>query len=136
MMVVVDASVIIKIITEERGSDAAAARVMLADERIAPDWIRLEVASGLSKKVRMAGLPIEQARASLSAMDFFLTELADTNALVDRAFALSVLMEHALYDCLYLALAEARGCILLTADAKFVAATVRNNLSRHVELLS
>ena len=136
MMFVVDASVIIKIITEERGSDAAAARVMSADARIAPEWIGIEVASGLSRKVRMAGLPIEQARASLNAMELFLTELADTRALVDRAFALSISMGHAMYDCLYLALAESRECIMLTADAKFVAATVRHDLSRHVELIA
>lgn len=136
MTIVVDASVVIKIITEEPGSEAATLRVMDADERIAPAWVRLEVTNGLSKKVHAAGLTIDQARSGLGAIDLFLTELVDTEGLYERAFSLSIDLRHAMYDCLYLALAEERGGVLVTADAKFLAKLADHRLSRHVELIA
>lgn len=136
MTIVVDASVLIKIVTDEPGSDAAAARVFREDDRIAPDWIRIEIAAGLLKKVRMDGLPIDQAQAGIESVDVFLTGLADTDGLTARALSMSFVLRHALYDCLYLALAEHVGCVLVTADAKFVGKALEHGLAAHIELLA
>ena len=55
-MLVVDASVIMKVLTEEVGSDLAVERLAQAPARTAPDWLTVEIASALSKKIRYGGL--------------------------------------------------------------------------------
>jgi predicted nucleic acid-binding protein len=46
--------------------------------------------------------------------------LHPTAPLLLRAMALAIATRRAVYDCIYLALAEAEGCELVTADDQFV----------------
>jgi predicted nucleic acid-binding protein len=131
-MIVADASVVVKVLTEEFGS-AAATRTIADNEIIVPDLIELEVASALSKKVRYAGLPVDQAASALEALSLVVPDRHDTADLLERAFALSVSIRHALYDCIYLALAEREGCILVTADEKFLAVVQQSELAKQIE---
>ncbi|WP_374142511.1 type II toxin-antitoxin system VapC family toxin [Sphingomonas sp.] len=134
-MLIVDASVVMKLLTREGGSTIAIDRVSRAQERTAPDWIQAEIASALAKKVRYAGLPIETAREAFAALPLILPDLAPTAPLLASAIELSVELSHALYDCLYLALALQTGGKLLTADHKFVTVVSLSQYHRQVELL-
>lgn len=134
-MIVLDASVVLKLLTEEPGSDAALARVSREPDRVAPDWVHVEIAAALSKKVRYAGLPIEAAREYMKAVPLVMTEIADTASLLDVALDLSVALQHALYDCVYMAMAIEERCTVLTADRKFYHAAERGGLGQHLELL-
>lgn len=124
-MIVLDASVAVKLVTEELGSEAALRRVTEEAERIAPDWIKIEVASALTNKVRRTDLGMETATIALRALPDFFTEIADSDQLIEPTMALSVELDHAFYDCLYLALALNRGCRLITDDRQFAAAASR-----------
>jgi predicted nucleic acid-binding protein len=135
MMIVADASVVVKVLTEEPGS-ASATRTISENDVVVPDFIQFEVASALSKKVRYAGLPAEQAAKALEALPLVVPDRHDTTGLIDRAFALSISIRHALYDCLYLALAEHMDCPLVTADGKFVAAVEQAGLGVRIERLA
>lgn len=135
-MIVVDASVVIKLLTEEKGSDLAVLRVARETERTAPDWLHAEIASALSKKVRYAGLPIVQARQSLAAVSSIIPDMISSFGLLEAAMALSIELRHAFYDCLYLTLAVERRCVMITADRKFFETVAATSYRERIELLA
>lgn len=80
-------------------------------------------------------MPPNAARASLEALPSFFSELFPTEELLRDAFELSLELEHAMYDCLYLALALRQDAALVTADAAFVTAAHRGGYAAQVRLL-
>lgn len=135
-MIVLDASVVIKLLTQEQGSAEAVDRIEREQDRIAPDWLHAEIASALSKKVRYGGLPVEQANKALGAVASIMPDLVPATALLDAALEMSITLRHALYDCLYLALAIERRCVMLTSDRKFVTVVSESVYRDHIELLA
>lgn len=135
-MIVVDASVVIKLVTREPGAYAALARIVAEEERWAPGWMRLEVANALARKVRDDGLPFTTANAALAAVEHYVTNTVDSIGLLDETFALALRIRHAMYDCLYLALALRYDSIVVTHDVGFVRACKQAGLTGNVELLS
>lgn len=120
-MLVADASVLIKVLTREEGTEVARAVLLEADRVIAPDLVKLEVASGLSKKVRYHGLPREQAVVALEALPQFVSDFIPFDTLITPSFDLSLRLAHAIQDCVYLALAVEQDCQLATNDQRFAA---------------
>ena len=119
MTVIIDASVAFKWLAEEDDSDAAFA-LLDQYELYAPILLMHEIANGLWKKVRR-----EQIDRSVSFSDELnripqLVSLIDETAHVARALEIGREFGHAIYDCVYLAVAEARSDRLVTADAKFM----------------
>jgi predicted nucleic acid-binding protein len=135
-VIVIDATVAIKLLTREPGADAALARIIDEPERIAPDWIRIEIANALARKVRRHGLTEDAARAGLAGIETVITREVPTRSLLDQAFDLSIKLSHAMYDCLYLALAEREQGVLVTHDVNFAMAVRRAGLAERVELLT
>jgi predicted nucleic acid-binding protein len=133
---VFDASVVVKVLTEEAQSDLATSVMAAESDRIAPDILPLEVASALSKKVRYAGLPRDRIDRALHALPDLLVEQVPLASLLDKAITFSIDLSHPLYDCLYLALAEQRDCVLVTADEKFAKVVSASRVAHRVELLS
>lgn len=123
-MIVVDASVIVKWFIPE--VDAAPAKTLLAtaDELVAPELARIEVASALIRKgirQELTGADVESTlRAWFRALadgQIFLLPNADD---IEAAAKLALELQHPLPDCLYLAAAERLGVALITADRTFV----------------
>lgn len=135
-MIVIDASVLVKVLTGEFGGEAALESVSVERDRIAPDWVQLEVASAIAKKVNTGELRRVGAEAALRKLSEVVTEVVPSLELIDRAFELSLVLKHAIYDCLYLALAERLQCILVTADAKFVRAVAASPHRHSIRLLA
>ena len=118
MKLTVDASVVVKWYVSEKYSEEA--RLLLGHrlERYAPDFVLVELANVFWKKARMGeiGDPhsyfqelsrIRQAVALISSAD-----------LIERAAQIAAQIDHPVYDCLYIACAEATGSTLITADRK------------------
>lgn len=124
MPLVVDASVAVKWLVKEDGSDRAEA--LKAEDLHAPSLIRIEVANVLRTLATSGRL--EDAEA-LQALDLFLDApvrlYEPTDALMRGALAFALRLEHPIYDCLYLALAVELGTRLVTADRRFHRATER-----------
>lgn len=135
MTLVVDASVAVKFLTWERGSQEAFTYLDAEDPLIAPDIVVPEVANALWKKVRNSELLEVHAEAGLDDLPQFFVRLTPTLELMKSAFNLSFRLRHAVYDCVYLALAIRDGATLVTADEKFAKAVVRGRLERHIEVL-
>lgn len=131
-MLVVDASVAFKWVVRETGTEAAA--TLLHRPLIAPDLLVAEVGGALTKKVRRSEIGVVQARQGLeevrSRMQFVPSE-----GLHEAAFDLSLALHHAMYDCYYLALADALDLRMVTADAVFAGKVRQSALAGRVHLL-
>ena len=124
-MLVVDASVAVKFVTEEPGSDAAYGIVVGTEALLAPDWLLAEVASAMWSKVKRSVLLRIHAERNLAHVPDFFARLFPASELLPEAFRLSFELKHPVYDCLYLALAIRERAGLVTADQDFFRAIDR-----------
>jgi predicted nucleic acid-binding protein len=116
--IVVDASIAVRWLLKLPGFEKAEALVTRADTIIAPDLIVSETTNALWKAVVFARLPVADAQTALESLNSLLQQLAPTATYRQRALAIAVELQHPVYDCFYLALAEARSCRLITYDQR------------------
>jgi len=135
-VIVLDASVAVKLVSEEAGSDAALERVGAAGRIIAPDWMLLEVTHALWKKAHQSRADEAVAESGVKALKQVVDAFFPADDLLSAALALSFQLQHPVYDCLYLALAQAEGAVVLTADEKFVRAATQHGHGGQTELLA
>ena len=137
-MIVLDASVAVKPYLEEPGADAASEVLAGTEKLLAPELVRLEVASALCRRVRLGELEAGEAelrcRHWLAQLDKGLFVLTPDRDLLPEAVALATKLKHPLADCLYLAVAIRAHAPLLTADRRFYDRA--RPLYKHITLLS
>lgn len=116
-MIVVDASVVIAALLPEPHQPRA--RDLLADEAcIAPDLLINECVNAVWKNVRTGNILDEEGRIAVSILGSARIGLESSAPLAERALALSLALDHAAYDCFYLALAEEREVAIVTLDGR------------------
>ena len=113
---VIDASVAIKWVIEETGTKEALA--LRRHRLLAPDLLVAECANILWKKVRRRELTEDEAAFAARLLARADIGLEPMRGLLGSATALAIALDHPAYDCVYLALAEARGCDFVTADER------------------
>lgn len=123
MTIIVDASTAIKWVLVEDGKPEAMALFREAP-LIAPGLMPIECANILSTRVRRGLISTADAQEALETILAAPVGIRAGEPLIPRAYALSVELGRSAYDCLYLALAEAEGGVMVTADLKFVRAVV------------
>jgi predicted nucleic acid-binding protein len=115
LSLVIDASVAIKWVVAETGSDAA---LRLRQERLfAPDLLIPECANILWKKVRRGELSELEALLAARLLERSDIQLEPMRPLLEASARLALALDHPAYDCVYLALAESLACEFVTADA-------------------
>lgn len=119
MKVVVDASVAIKWFVPEPLSNEAERLLGGGDALFAPDFLLIEFGNIVWKKVRLGELARGDGNAAFAALRSGPVGLVGTTPLVERALHLAHEFGHPLYDCLYLATAEALAATVATADRRF-----------------
>jgi predicted nucleic acid-binding protein len=117
---VVDASVALKWLVPEEGSEPAERLAASATRLFAPRLIVGEVANALWKKVRRNLLSDHGARERLSALRHYFDLLLDDGDLVSPALALACQYDHPVYDFIYIEAARRHDAVLLTADDRLV----------------
>jgi len=88
-------------------------------DAVAPDIALVEVANVLAKKVRAGTMSNLDAPVALSIVRDGLGRIVESAPLVPRALELSIELSHPVYDCVFLACAEALAARLATRDAPF-----------------
>lgn len=120
---VIDASVVIKWVIDEPGSEHAV-KLIDGPTLSAPDLLMSECANILWKKVRRGELTRDEASLAIELLVRADVELVPTRALASAATRLSLDLDHPAYDCMYLALAIDRGDAFVTADRRLVRVVV------------
>ena len=117
--VVVDASVGLKWVVDEPGSDAAVA-LIAGRALVTSALFWAEAANALATKERRGELDrgaLEDAWRDLAQAPLQSVPLDPAGA--SAALALAAELRHPVYDCCYLQLALARGTAVVTADRRF-----------------
>lgn len=115
---VLDASVLAALYVDDRAteqSEVALARVE-ADELHAPDFVMLEVANVLWKRVRREELHAEDAMTAIADLSAASIQFHPIGSLVAQSLALALSHGFTAYDATYVALATRVGGIVLTND--------------------
>lgn len=132
LLVVADASLVVKWLVREAGSEEALALLRPSIHWVAPHLVLTETAGALRRKAAGSEITRQGAEDALAE----LVRMVRTNVIGlvadDEAMALALSMalggELRLPDCLYLAVAVQRGAGLATGDARLAAAARERRL--------
>jgi predicted nucleic acid-binding protein len=127
---VIDASVAIKWVVEESGTKPALS--LLRHSLLAPDLLVAECANILWKKVRRRELSGQEASLAARLLANADIELVPMRPLLERATRIAIMMDHPAHDCIYLALAEIRGCEFVTPDMALARKALASGLGSKV----
>jgi predicted nucleic acid-binding protein len=118
---VVDASVALKWFLADEPHRAEAEGVLHSGEPlIAPDLIIAETCNAAWRGVRAGRMRQTQAEAMARSLPGLLDTLVPGPVLAEQAIVIAGQLDHAVYDCFYLALAGSLNVPLVTADARFL----------------
>jgi predicted nucleic acid-binding protein len=118
MTAVVDASVGAKWFFNEPETEKAEG-LLHAEDLVVPRLFLVEVANLIWKRHRRSEISQADAERSLELLVNGLPlRVADEKGLIGAAFQIAQDLDHPVYDCLYLALAESLNCRLVTSDAR------------------
>jgi predicted nucleic acid-binding protein len=125
MTFVVDASVAVKWVIPEVLSDQASSLRGRTDLLLAPDLLLPEAANALWKKLMRREITAREAAQAIDLLMASGLDLRPSGPLLSRALTLAQRLRHPVYDCLYVALAQAEGATLITADHRLLARIAR-----------
>jgi len=126
--VIVDASALIASF-----GDQSVARTLRGADLAAPDLLVPETLHAFWKTARAGGRAPDRALV-LALLDQI--RIVPSRAHAARAAELAEQVDHPVYDCLYLALAESEADVLMTADAAFAHKLRSRALRRRIHLVT
>lgn len=136
MSLVVDASVALRWYVDSPGSPAAVALLEEEGSLIAPDLVVSEVGNAAWRLVRSGEIGAKHGRRIAAAIASAFSVLASGPRLSSRAFELALELEHPVYDCFYLALADLEATQVITADRRLLNKLQSTNLAHLARTLT
>ena len=118
MNLTVDASVVVKWYVSEIHSEQARWLLGHRLERFAPEFVLVELANIFWKKARLREIGDPQPYFQELHRVREAVVLSPSADLIERAAQIAAQIDHPVYDCLYVACAEATGSTLITADRR------------------
>ena len=121
---IIDSSVALKWVLPEADSAKATCLrdgyVNGLHELVAPDIFPSEIANGLASAERQMRIGAGESAVFLNDVLSAAPALQNSAPLLIRAMEIAIATKQAVYDCIYVALAEAEGCDLVTSDDKLI----------------
>jgi predicted nucleic acid-binding protein len=134
LTIVIDASVALKWVLDEPGSNEAAA---LRDQQlIAPALWLIEAANALWRITKLGHITPDEAAERLAELRNAPVATLAVEPYLGHALDLATAIGHPVYDCLYLALAVRHHTYVVTADRQFASAANLPDFSGCIRLLS
>ena len=133
---VVDASVAIKWFVPEALQANAWTLAAAPQDLVAPDLLLVEVVNIAWKKCVRGEIDRAAAREIARRVGAGLRRVVPSDALIRPALEIAIVLNHPIYDCLYLALAERAGYPLVSADERLARAVSGTRWRRHLVPLS
>jgi predicted nucleic acid-binding protein len=133
---VVDASVALRWYVNAPGSDAALSVLDGDEPLVAPDLVVAEVCNAAWRLVRADEISHEHGLRIANAVASAFSGLVGAPRLARRAFALARSLDHPVYDCLYLALAELEKTRVVTTDRRLLNKVAGTDSERLVRSLT
>jgi predicted nucleic acid-binding protein len=124
MTLIVDASIAVKWLLDEEGSDEAR-RAVWGHDLAAPAFLRLEVFHVVWRRSRRGEATRSQLQDTLPALNKIIGRFERDETLMAKSAQIAAAQALAICDCLYLALASQHAVPLITADQKQFAAARR-----------
>ena len=119
MRLVVDASVAVKWLVAEDGSEVARELAASGEELHAPRLMAAEIANALWRKARLGEIEPGVAGAMLAAVVDMPVRWGADEAISADAVRIALALDRPVHDCVYLALAHRIGAAVITADRHF-----------------
>lgn len=135
MKLTIDTSVALKLVIDEPGTESALTLVESDATLIAPDLIHAEMSNALWANVISKRISREDALALVGQWQPLLDEFHPASELAADALELAFEIDHAVYDCYFLALARRENAVLVTADARFFNALAPTAYRENARLL-
>ena len=135
MKLTVDASVVVKWYVSEAHSEEAHVLLGHRLQRFAPDFVLVELANIFWKKARLGEIGDPQPYFRELARLREAVVLTPSGDLIERAAQIAAHIDHPVYDCLYIACAEATGSTLITADRKLAGIVADRGLNMDVQYI-
>jgi len=132
---VVDANVVAKWFVPERLSDLAVRLLDEDHELAAPDLLWPELGNVLGKKSRAAELTARDAGRIVQALERMPLTVFPSRLVLEAALEIALGTGRTVSDCVYLALAVALECRLITADERLVNALADTPFAANVTWL-
>ncbi len=132
MMNVIDTSVVTKWLFRELDSDIAIAILENEQEYFAPDYLRIEFQSTVSKKIRTGLITIEEGQRRLDDFRKFNFYYKSFEEIEHLSFELSAHYPITFYDAMFLALAIQQNAYLITFDRRLKRSVIRTELEELV----
>jgi predicted nucleic acid-binding protein len=107
----------------------------LQEPLIAPELVVAEVLNAAWKAARLSLMSGAQLEATAAELPCCFARLAALAPLAAAATQAAVEIDHPVYDCFYLALAERGAAAVITADARLAAKVAGTRWSARVALL-
>lgn len=118
---IVDASVALKwYLADEPHATEARAILQAGEPLIAPDIVIAETCNAAWRGARVGRINPRQAAEIAGSLPSMFGSLIGGSMLAVRATSIAIELDHAVYDCFYLALAEAMGIPVITADSRLL----------------
>jgi len=130
--IVVDASVAAKWFLPELHADRALRLFSGRQALIAPDLLIAEFGNIVWKQVRRRTISAEEASQMIEDMRQLPVQIVSSGPLIGAALQLAIATDRTVYDCLYLALAVDRECLLVTADERFANSLKATPYASHI----
>lgn len=131
---VIDASAAVKWFIVQPLTPNALAVLQQYPTRLAPRLIVAELGNALWKYVRSGQSTAAQAETALQQLSALYVSFEEDGDYAQRAMQIAADLDHPFYDCLYLAVAEARGCPLITDDQRLLGKLARKRRFKLIAL--